>query len=404
MTMQDAGPSDGNPEIGGEATVSPFSFQLSRPDLLALLAHLKIPHDEASPLAPLLTESPKKTDTDLKALSVDTRVGTTLSILSRPSVQMENRVGGGVQTIDFFTAALAPEIDAGAVAAMMPSIRGAFLFLLLPSLAAYLDWWLARHASGASETVPNHLPPPLDMESAVCALHAIDLFRRRAYEGLLAHETTERPAIEPPAFTESLLSAIEHRDMRWLTPAFVGLTPGLHMNGFGKGLEPLEELARRDILLLDKDDDGRVVLLFGEAGRRMGVEFYHSWFKATGFAISVRTHAGWHDVQRGFLAPTGLANHLFLLGDDDGRNVVNHQALTHQLLGRKVARMLVDAIASRVSVASTEPSVPNPRASGAVADSATSPSCPSCGQPLHPGSRFCSSCGAQIEGDDRNST
>jgi predicted RNA-binding Zn-ribbon protein involved in translation (DUF1610 family) len=383
---------------------SPFVFQLSRPDLVALLARLRIfERDEKSVLAPLIDEArlvpSRQTDADLGDFLDAPEVAKILAIISRPSVSIDNRVGGGVHAIEFFTACHAPDIDAQAISTILPSAAGACLFTLHASPSAYLSWWLSSNAAPVSEAVPHQMLPPLDLEAGVYIMHALDLFRRCMYEGLLAHETTDRPAIKPEAFPDSLLSAISSRDMRWLTPAFIGLTPGLSFEGFGKSPEPIAQLARLDILVAGEGTSGNPVLIFGEAGQRMGVEFYHSWFRSAGFETSARTRDGWTTINRGFLAPTGLANHLFLLTDGDGVCHVNHQPLTRDQLDSKLARMLADAIASISGEAPSQrpaPRVSVARSAGTGADASKSQHCESCGQPLQPESKFCPHCGVRV--------
>jgi hypothetical protein len=51
----------------------------------------------------------------------------------------------------------------------------------------------------------------------------------------------------------------------------------------------------------------------------------------------------------GFLAPTGMSNHLLLLDENHGERTVNHQALTRDLLDRKFANLLREALASSSS-------------------------------------------------------
>jgi hypothetical protein len=335
------GPDDGTGPLVRDED-SEFSFQVGQPDVLSLLAGLRIASfDEKSPLAALLRDeqraTPAKSSDLLRSLAGNPDVAKTIAILSRPALIMENRAGGGTKPIGFFTVCHAPDIDNQAFATVLPSAEG-FLFVLHPTRFHFLAWWLGSHASKANEPVPNHLPPPLDLGSLVCALHVIDLFRRCSFENLLAHVTSE-PAIQPDGFLDSLQTSVAGRDLRWLVPSFIGLTPGLDFGGFGERTDPIEKLARMDMLFA-ADGGGNPLLHFGEAGKRLGVEFYHSWFQAIGFRTLVRIGTEWTAAHSGFLAPTGLANHLFLI---DGPTV-NHQALTRDLLDRKLVKLFGDAV------------------------------------------------------------
>jgi hypothetical protein len=330
---------------------SALQFRLTRAELVALLVRLGLPDpDQRSVLMPLIQEArragPRNLTAQIDAFADDPDVAGTLAILARPTVIMDNRIGGGAQPLNFFTACHASDIEEDAVATIMPSADGTFLFALHESSRAYLAWWLSNNAARASDPVANDMPSPLELEAAIYILHSIDLYRRRAYDGLLAHETTDRPAITPETFVSSLLHALERRDLRWLAPAFTALTPGLNFDVFSKSEAAIERLARLDVLRAGKGSRENPVLAFGETGRRLGVEFYYSWFKCAGFETLVYTGSEWTTVSRGFLAPTGITNHLFLLRDNDGVCCVQHQPLTRDLLDVKFASMWPDTPSS----------------------------------------------------------
>jgi hypothetical protein len=338
------------------APAATFSFQVARSDVTALLAGLRITNsDERSPLAKLIEQAKAGRGTgakpDIAAMIGNPNVARTIVILSRPALIAENRVGGGAQPLGFFSSCHAPAIDAQAFATILPSAADSLLFILHPSPWHFLAWWLDRHASQASETAANHLPPPLSLDSTLYALHAIDLYRRCAYESLLAHSTADTPAVTAAAFLDSMHRSIASRDLRWLLPAFIALTPGLDAANLGEGAEPSAKLAMLDIMFAAKGREGASLLVFGEAGRRLGVEFYHSWFQAAGFRFTVRADSGWTAMCQGFLAPTGLANHLFLMNVSGNTLSINHQALTRELLDRKLAGMMRAALAHVVGSA-----------------------------------------------------
>jgi hypothetical protein len=344
---QSTGAPDGGKESLPQAEYSEFSFQVGRADVLGLLAGLRIASfDEKSPLAALLRDAQRttlsKSSELLISLAGNPDVAKTIAILSRPALIIENRAGGGTKPIGFFTVCHAPDIDKEAFATVLPSAEEALLFVLHPTRFHFLAWWLGSHASKADEPVPNHLPPPLNLESLVCALHVIDLFRRCSYENLLAHVTSDQPEIKPGGFLDSLQKSVTSGDLRWLLPAFIGLTPRIDFGGFGEHPGAIENLARMDLLFAAKGGGGNPLLVFGEAGKSLGVEFYYSWFQAIGFRTWVRSGSGWTVAHNGFLAPTGLANHLFLINGD---LTINHQALTRDLLDRKLVKLLGDAVA-----------------------------------------------------------
>jgi hypothetical protein len=240
------------------------------------------------------------------------------------------------------------------------------------------------------------MPPPLSVNATVYVLHAVDLFRRRAYEAYLDPGSADPAVISADEFLSRLQRSLEARDLRWLAPAFIGLTPGLPLSGLGAGAADLARLVELDVLLPAKDGGGRR-LVFGEAGKRMGVEFQHSWFSAVGFQIADRDDDGWRVRARGFLAPTGLANHLFLVADNDGSAGVNHQALTRDMLDRALTNLFVAAPGARpgrrpqgkrAAAEATKTAAPAPEAPKLF--------CSRCGTELAATRKFCTNCGAAV--------
>jgi hypothetical protein len=179
--------------------------------------------------------------------------------------------------------------------------------------------------------------------------------------------------------------------VRWLLPAFLHLTPNLDVSRFDPQPEHLAALAERGFLVPAKDRDTQEDgFVFGEAGMAMGVEFHRTWMSAVGFETAVLTPRGERAVHRAFLAPTGIANHLFLLESDaSGACVANHQAMTLTELALKLRDLLTDALTAEVAEAA-------PAKEPAPAAAAAGPVCPACRANVMAGARFCPSCGKPL--------
>ncbi|MCB2101952.1 MAG: zinc ribbon domain-containing protein [Rhodobacterales bacterium] len=401
-----------------------LTAQVARDDLRPLVVdRLGLACHGRSPLAPALAGyAPGNRRLSAAAESLAEDLATALSILARPQLVMGNRTGGGSLGLSFFSACHAPAEGGDAWAVVTPSFEGSFLIELFDDAWAFLAWWLTLNASAAEEPTANHMPPPLTLESAVYLLHAIDSHRRCALESLLAYAPRNTPSVSPAAFKETLAASIRGGDLRWLLPAFLGLTPGLDLDAFDNDPRHLEDLARRGFLV-----DGAVAggedLVFGEAGRAMGTEFHRGWFQAAGFETTVGDGPRWDTLHQAFLAPTVLANHLFLVHRDGaGHPMVNHQALTRTDLEDRMAGLMrdaLDAVAKAAPVeeetADTSPAeAPRPAAASVCGScgAALKPDqkfctqcgtpvpagCPSCGAPRVAGANFCSACGAALQG------
>lgn len=380
-----------------------FVLQINASDLKPLCADLlKLKWDPHSPLAFLLERrktKAKKATKALKVVAADENAARALSILANPQIVLNTRMGGGSQPFVPSTACLAPSLDPEAVALISPSFEGSYLVQLFETPWHYLAFWLNLNASGAAEPVPNYMPPPLSLEAFVYVAHSIDCFRRISLSDLLDHENHAAASIDPDAFGETLGSALKSGDMRWLLPAFLRLTPGLDLSDFDEDGAHLAALERLDFLVPAQTKNGRdTVLLFGEAGRAMGQEFARTWFGANGFEWAQATPKGLNVLHRGFLAPTALANHLFMVENGSANGLsINHQALTREALDTCFARMLSSALTPALDGSQTErvaysqehykTEVPLPNAPKF---------CPECGSKLRAGAKFCSSCGERI--------
>jgi len=89
------------------------------------------------------------------------------------------------------------------------------------------DWFVRETGTNTQEGEPNHLAPPCTLSTLVAAFHTVDMFRRAAYQDMLAYKRTVDPMITPEEFRSSAEAAIHSQDIRWLLPSLFVLSPAL---------------------------------------------------------------------------------------------------------------------------------------------------------------------------------
>jgi hypothetical protein len=379
-----------------EGGPGPFAFQVSRGDLGPLFVDtLRLRCNPLSPLARDLggyAPGSAAPSDDLVDVSEHPLFPKVARILARPGICFTHRTGGGSTPVSHFTACYNREIDGQAVAVATPSFEGSLLIQLFDTPSDYLAWWLGLIGTKVEEPTANCLPQPVRLESLVYLLHAIDAYRRASFESMLSYAPADQLFLRAADFTDSMSRSIRSADVRWLLPAFLHLTPNLDVSNFDPQPEHLTALAERDFLALGKERETQEdVLVFGEAGMAMGVEFYRTWMMAIGFEATALTARGERVLHRAFLAPTAIANHLVLLESADDGCVATHEALTFSELAAKLAELLKAAIAEPTVSGIPEREEPAPAAAGTA-----EPVCPACNATVLAGARFCPSCGKPL--------
>ncbi len=382
-----------------------FSFQVSQSELGALIIDLlKLKPDTRSPIKAICDNyipNSIKVSKNLEMVASDESVQNTLQILAKPELIMENRNGGGSQVLNYFTACQASSINEDAFAVIMPSFEGTFMFQLFETPWLYLAWWIDLYASKPLEPVPNFMPPPLQLESLVYLLHSIDCYRRCSFISQLSFTPTDSPSITLDAYVETFKQSIKSADLRWLLPSFFALVPNLDLSEFNEDAEYLKSITELDFLLPEKNNNTNdAVFGFGEAGQFMGVEFYRCWFQSIGFEISVLTNNKWQILQRGFLAPTSLANHLILTeANKNNALTFNHQAMTREALEFKLSQIFRSILSGTLDQMAELPSIENQ-----VESSSNFIICASCGAKLPADAKFCNHCGAPVPKEEESSS
>ncbi|MCE9634289.1 MAG: zinc ribbon domain-containing protein, partial [Planctomycetes bacterium] len=401
-----------------EKTLEIHAFQIAGDDLGPLFTDaFGLRCNALSPLRETLfayVPGSRAPSAELRTTASDPLVRRACYTIAQPTLCLRQRTGGGqVPASDL--SACHVHGQGGAFVVIVPSFEGSYLVQTFASAADYLAWWLDTVATRVDEAGPNFLPPPLSLEGFVYALHSIDAFRRSAYASQLAYQPKREPTIGTDEFGTSIGQSLKSGDLRWLLPSFVVLTPGLDLRGFDAGGEHVDLLERLGFFTSGREEGGRSVLVFGEAGRTMGVEFFRTWGMAVGFEHAALTCTGERVLHRGFLAPTAFGNHLAMIDRGaDGRVAVNHQNLSLTELSDRMAILLGEAISipdadptggvapaaapaapAPTRVASTVPAaaaVPTSSPAGAAPGS-PGRFCVGCGAALTPTARFCAECG-----------
>lgn len=74
--------------------------------------------------------------------------------------------------------------------------------------------------------MPNYLPPACTLASFLMLLQAVDAYRCALMISMLKHEAADNLQMTVAEFNAGCQSSLQHRDTRWLAPAFVVLIPG----------------------------------------------------------------------------------------------------------------------------------------------------------------------------------
>jgi len=324
-----------------------MAFQVADTDLGPYLVDvLGQPVDAMSPVAPDLAGyapgSCRPSAELQQEVLAEPRAGDVAAVLACPSFKLWGRSGGGRTPFSSYAICGRPATHPDLYVAASPSFENAWLFEVLDGVEEVAAWWADTFAAPVDETMPNLLPPPIEIESLLYAFHTIDAFRRVTMQGMLDYRTTSEPAVPVEDFITSMRRSIASNDLRWLMPTFMHLVPGLDLGNIDIRDEHLQSLIDQTLFeAAAEEQDGTEVLVFGEAGIALGMEFYDGWLSSAGYELVVRSGGAQMPLARGFLAPTPVTNHLILLGANG--ESVNHQAMTTEHLAIKLVELLTDA-------------------------------------------------------------
>ena len=364
-----------------------------------------------------------KAGMDIKAaygeLLTDKEFLRALRIITQPDLYLAARVAG-VQGLS--ESRLHHKKSEGNFVAVTEENAGGNLTIsLFDDYKSWLAWWIEDFASQSNQPAANYIPPRVSLEEFMFVLHSIDCFRRVSYQNMLDHAFMDTTYVKVPSFLQSMADSLKSMDIRWLLPAFLAVTPGVEQYQTKIDPQNIGVLLEHDFLREGKLASGEDVLIFGEAGQVMGVEFFRSWFTSCGVEINVAGSGVFTAAERLFIAPTLLGNHFVRLENtDNGKAMVNHQLYTTEQLAFKLDELFGKAFAMDVSAVSSAlksaQAVPPPAQAGAIsstlkgaeesesilrqAKAAAAPPtprfCRNCGAKLSAGAVFCGNCGAKL--------
>jgi hypothetical protein len=381
-----------------------FSFQISVRDIGPLFRDsLRLPWNELSPFAKALAAYVPGTAQlggDARALASHALFEKAASIAARPDVRLGHRYASGPST-GAFAAYCSRVHGEDAVAVVFPSADGAYLVRSFSSAAAYFSWWLNLLSSNADEPVGGSAST-LSLEALLYRLHAVDAYRRARYQSMLSYGPAKAGCIPVTEFVESMAKSAASRDLQWLLPSFLSLTPGLG----ARKLEPrpvhLKTLADAGYVIPGRDSKTQEkIFYFGDVLEQLGSEFIGGMDSAVGLEIAVLTERGGLPVLEGFLAPTRVANHLIEIEPGaNGAVIAKHKAMTQRELYGRFVGLLSGALhpdAPKVALRRallTARVTPRPEKQQRA--EAAEIVCADCGQANPVKMKFCGECGGRL--------
>jgi hypothetical protein len=322
-----------------------------------------------------------------------------LRIITQPDLYLAVRVAGvqGLSGIRLHH----KKSEGDFVAATEEGAGDNLIISLFDNYKSWLDWWIEDFASQSEQPAANYIPPKVSLEEFMFVLHAVDSFRRVSYQNMLNHVFTDRAYVKVPEFLQSMTDSLKSLDIRWLLPAFLTVTPGVEQYQTKIDPQNIGVLLEHDFFREGKLASGEDVLIFGEAGQIMGVEFFRSWFTSCGVEINMAGSGVFTAAERLFIAPTLLGNHFARLeGANNGKAIVNHQLYTTEQLAFKLSELFGNVFNANMTSGTAEPSVvplSEPPESPIISTPPAKRFCSGCGSQVSVGAAFCGNCGKNLK-------
>lgn len=210
-----------------------------------------------------------------------------------------------------------------------------------PDTRAITDLFIEKYSSKNEVVAPNLIPPFMDLDEFIFILFAIDMYRRKLYEGLLDYTPTRFPHFSANALVSSFMDMIKGKDIRWLTPCFLFMVPDFDFKQVDVSTNSLKGLIDTKlcvpIKLKDTDERG---LEYTNEGLALGAEFERSWFTSIAFSLSKFDGTGVKVLEKGFIAPTAASNHFVTVQEENGKFTANHQAFMYNQLHKRFNEIL----------------------------------------------------------------
>jgi hypothetical protein len=366
-----------------QTTALPTLYTITAGDLGALFASSGVTGNDLSPYSQMAAGPDQTSSAELQRLMASPDGPEIARLLQAPELRIRCHACGGMAQEEVYYLLLSASTMA--VLAQFTDAEGRLKLLLFPDGSGFLNWWISLYGTSDSHSYREIFPGHQDLETLVCACHALDLYRRAALESMLRYEAGGPISISPRDFIQGLKEAIVKGDNRWLLPSLINLTPGLKTHKLvlaPQHLKILEELG----FIQPAENGAGETLTLGKLAVTLGTEFAATWMGSVGFEAVALVNGQKTVLDRKILMPTAFTNHLIALEPEPGGLKFQHQALDSGHLITLLEQWLgyLKKIAFTTAVPETEP----PQAARF---------CQQCGAPLKAGRKFCTKCGTPVE-------
>jgi hypothetical protein len=280
---------------------------------------------------------------DLEPITTHPLYGPVRHVLTSPDLQINHRLADFESGMTVFSAYFSKSYGQQCIVILYPAPNDSFLIRVCSSVEEYLYWWLALLATKTERPADNLIGEQMPMESLIYILHAIDSHKRMYYKAALNFDEDDAPFVSTSEFSESLLQSMSQPNLSWLLCSFMRATPELNQCQINPRPEHFEPMMRLDVM-----QPGTVntepVFVFGEAGRRLGLEFRNGWNLSMGLSAAVPAGDSVATINRCYLAPTHSTNHLFELIPGPQQWIANHSVLTFNALLERCIKMIDDGL------------------------------------------------------------
>jgi hypothetical protein len=339
------------------------------------IAPLFLAKARCNALSPFAKETPNGAapSAELEPITTHPLFGPIRHVLTSPDLQINHRLADFESGMTVFSAYLSKSYGPKCIVILFPAPNDSFLIRVCSSLEEYLYWWLALLATKTERPADNLIGEQMPMESLIYIMHAIDSHKRMYYKAALNFDEDDSPFVSTSEFSESLLQAMSQPNLSWLLSSFMRATPELNQCQINPRPEHFEPMMRLDVM-----QPGTVntepVFVFGEAGRRLGLEFRNGWNLSMGLSAAVPAGNSVATINRCYLAPTHSTNHLFELLPGPQQWIATHSVLTFSALLDRCIKMIEDGLkydsakaaaeASQAAVAAAASAVASAAAAG----------------------------------------
>ena len=353
-----------------------LSFKISE-DALSIQS----PGNALSPLSSVGAAAPLSLE--MRNLSLRPDFKAALDILASPRLRLEQRRRETDGRISILTTFASPGNGNQALVALYRTSELTLFYF--SSSQEYLDWWLQNFATlsaAASQQLSQHA---FSLSTLQCLFHLLDTYRRIAFESLLRYEEPGNLTFSLASFNDTLATALRKQDLRWLTPAFFALTPGLPQPSPALAPQNFASLSDLGLITLSETE----TCTFTPRGQQLGEDFAVV-NRPLGLAATLLHESAAAPQNVFFLVATEKSNQFFSFAPTSDANWLFRQE-THSLtsLKKKLSEWLEELLKKAAD-------------KNAVAAVKLDPKrihCQTCGNLGNSGAKFCINCGSFLTRD-----